>query len=58
MSLRDAALRYGEFLLRRMKIAGAMGHWPVVEDCCERFERLMVNLPPVPQPILWEGDYA
>lgn len=58
MSLRDAALLYGEFLLVRMRRAGRMGYWAVVLDSCERFERLMENLPPVPQPLVWEGDYA
>lgn len=58
MTMRDAALRYGELLLRRMKVAGVAGRWAVVEDSCERFERLMANLPPVPMPLVWEGEYA
>lgn len=58
MTLRDAALRYGEFLLRRLRIAATMGQWSAVDDLCNRFERLMANLPPVPFPLLWEGDFA
>lgn len=58
MSLRDAALRYGDFLLRRLRLAGTFGRWTEVDDLCERFERLMANLPPVPQPLVWQGDYA
>lgn len=58
MSLRDAALRYGEFLLSRLWLAGRFGRWGEVDDLCDRFERLMDNLPPVPYPLTWDGDYA
>lgn len=58
MSLRDAALRYGVFLLRQIKLAGFGQEWARVEDLCDRFEHLMANLPAVPHPLVWEGDYA
>ena len=56
--LRDAALRYGELLLRQIKMAGAMRRWAALDDLCDRFERLMSSLPPVPHPLVWEGDNA
>lgn len=58
MTLRAAALCYGDFLLRSIKVAGSMRKWAEVDDYCDRFERLMANLPPVPQPLVWNGDYA
>lgn len=59
MTLRDIALRYGEFLLHRIRILGHYnGYTDAVSDLCDRFERLMENLPPVPSPLVWEGDYA
>lgn len=58
MTLREAALRYADVLLSRIKIAGFGRRWDEVNDLCDRFERLMANLPPVPQPIVWDGDYA
>ena len=58
MTLRNVALQYGEFLLARIRVAGLMKQWAVADDLCDRFERLMANLLPVPQPLVWEGDYA
>ena len=58
MTLRDAALRYGELLLRSIRFNGAARRWEVVADRCDRFERLMTNLPPVAYPLVWEGDGA
>ena len=58
MSLRDAALRYGEFLLRQIRFAHQRRDRRAVSDLCDRFERLQANLPPVPQPLVWQGDYA
>lgn len=58
MTLREAALRYTEFLLRQMRIAGARGNWLSVADLADRFERVMANLPPVARPLVWDGDYS
>lgn len=58
MSLRDAALRYGAFLLARIRAVGQLRQWDEVDDLCDRFERLMASLPPVSHPHVWEGDYA
>lgn len=56
--LREAGLRYGEMLLRLIRINGAAGRMPVAMEMCDRFERLMANLPPVTSPLVWEGDSA
>lgn len=58
ISLHAAALRYSDFLLRQIRIATAHGRWDVVSDLCDRFERVLENLPPVPYPLVWHGDYA
>lgn len=58
MSLRHAALLYGEFLLCSIRHAARFGRWAVVDDLCDRFERLMENLPPVAHPLVWDGDNA
>lgn len=58
MSLRDAALLYGQLLLLMIRRAGTLRRWSELDDLCDRFERLMANLPPVPQPLVWDGDYA
>lgn len=57
-TLRDAALRYGEMLLRLIRANGLAGRTDGLDDLCDRFERLMENLPPVPEPLVWQGDYA
>lgn len=54
MSRRDLALRYGELLLSLIRRAKKDEVWAL----CDRFERLMANLPPVPRPLVWDGDYA
>lgn len=59
--MREAALRYGALLLLLMRRAGTFKRWGQVDDLCDRFERLMANLPPaspVTHPLVWEGDYA
>lgn len=59
--LRAAALRYGALLLLLIRRAGVFKRWDQVDDLCDRFERLMANLPPVlpvAHPLVWEGDYA
>lgn len=58
MTLRDLAFAYADLLLRGIKLAGFRNDWTEVSTLCDRFERLMANLPPVPQPLVWEGDYA
>lgn len=58
MSLRAAALRYGDLLLKLIHRRALMRQWEDFNDLCDRFERLMANLPPAPQPLVWDGDYA
>ncbi|HET6916651.1 MAG TPA: hypothetical protein VFH56_11230 [Acidimicrobiales bacterium] len=49
-------LRYGQLLLRLIRLRAARREWATVSDLCDRFERVMASIPP--QPLLWEGDYA
>ena len=59
MSAHTLRLRYGALLLeliRREARWGRLTNWLLVNDLCDRFERLMATFERA--PLLWIGDNA